>query len=150
MYLPIIISTIYPFKKYIFVAYEMAMHNVIAEMKKLVLGIGIFRQDGRAFFVAVMTNVWPNWTSDTGKKVNLPRAAFRLSYCVVCYTGHPRYIVVSFHQTEHERYPIARPWGRGMGAFCEFRVLTQFWYSSFSIVLNIMLYSTAIYQDIKT
>ena len=42
------------------------------------------------------------------------------------WTVHSRYVAVIFFQISHERHPIARPLGRGMGCLCEFKVWSKF------------------------
>ena len=46
-----------------------------------------------------------------------------------------------------KRHPFARPQGRCVWCLCEFIVWTKFWCSSFRIVFNVVLYSTALYRE---
>ena len=60
---------------------------------------------------------------------------------------HSRYRVVIFLQITHDKTPIARPWGRGMGVFREFEVWLKFCLRSCCAVCNNELYGTAIYLE---
>ena len=60
---------------------------------------------------------------------------------------HSPYRLVIFLQITHDKTPIACPWGRGMGVFCEFEVWPKFCLWSCCAVCNNELYGTAIYLE---
>ena len=58
---------------------------------------------------------------------------------IISYTVRCRYNAVNFLPNPHNRHPIARPWGRGMGYLLYSKIWFTFYYCYRSVVCNIVI-----------